>query len=293
VNLQFLFDEKIIEIKELSPGYDGHASDVWLVKTESGEVVVRSSRMKGEPEGDFWYGCNVLFGIDPRNVHQLESVNNVLSEVSSIPVPRVLKKGQLGREFVVVEKLEGKTVSSFIGQPVSLLQSFGEGLARIHTLKRNYAGHPQQEQLSVDLADFHEHLADGMEKIVSRYYGDHNEIKEKLPEMQKIMRSLPSPNASTFVMIDLDPTQFISDGKVLTGLVDTEAYAIAPRELDFIGLEYILGEQSAAEFRKGYERVLPIPDLSRYRTPYRYLCRLLSIQGKVEIEKWMSHKVLF
>ncbi|MFC0190051.1 aminoglycoside phosphotransferase family protein [Fictibacillus aquaticus] len=293
MNLQFLFHEKIIEVQELSPGYDGHASDVWLVKIESGEAVVRSSRIKGEPEGDFWYGCSVLFGIDPRNVHQLESVNNVLSEVSSIPVPRVLKKGKLDREFVVVEKLEGKTVDSFIDQPASLLQSLGEGLARIHTLKRNYAGHPEREQLAVDLADFREHLANGMEKIVSRYYEDQVEIKKMLPEMQKLMRGLPVPESSTFVMIDLDPTQFISDGKVLTGLVDTEAYAIAPRELDFIGLEYILDKPSAAEFRKGYERVLPIPDLSRYRTPYRYLCRLLSIQGKVKIEKWMGHEVLF
>ncbi|MGK9430126.1 hypothetical protein ACSSTO_09320 [Bacillus atrophaeus] len=38
---------------------------------------------------------------------------------------------------MVVEKLEGRTVSSFIGQPPSVLQSLGEGLARIHVNKKS------------------------------------------------------------------------------------------------------------------------------------------------------------
>ena len=42
----------------------------------------------------------------------------------------------------------------------------------------------------------------------------------------------------------MDPTQFLSDGTTITGLVDSEAYAVAPRELDFIGLEYVLTERS-------------------------------------------------
>lgn len=94
-------------------------------------------------------------------------------------------------------------------------------------------------------------------------------------------------------MIDIDPSQFLTDGSQLTGIVDTEAYVIAPRELDFIGLEYILDEQSAAEFRAGYESLLPIPNLTECRLPYRYFYRLLSVQGSVDIGQWMNAKVLF
>ncbi len=43
----------------------------------------------------------------------------------------------------------------------------------------------------------------------------------------------------------MDPTQFLSDGTSITGLVDTEAYAVAPREFDFIGLEYVFTEKSS------------------------------------------------
>jgi len=92
MELQFLFEEPILEICELTPGYSDHASDVWLVKTASQEAVVRASRLKEDPNNDFWRGCKNVFGIDPRMVFTLENVNNTLSEISSFPVPKVMKK---------------------------------------------------------------------------------------------------------------------------------------------------------------------------------------------------------
>ncbi|PFJ84306.1 nitrate reductase, partial [Bacillus cereus] len=37
----------------------------------------------------------------------------------------------------------------------------------------------------------------------------------------------------------------------------------------------------------------PIPRLEECRHPYRYLYRLLSVQGSVELEKWLSHPSYF
>ncbi len=292
MDLQFLFNEQIREICELSPGYEDHASDVWLVKTENQEAVVRSSRMTDEPDNDFWWGCKKLFGIDPRDVYQLESVNNVLSEISSLPIPRVIKKTESSRQFVVVEKLEGHTVKDFLGQPPSVLQSLGEGLARIHKNKRDYVGSPSGI-FKVGLMDSHKHLINGMTELVSKFYSNQYKIKDKLPAILKLLKNLPAPNSSTFVLIDIDPSQFLSNNKVITGLVDTEAYVIAPREFDFIGLEYILDEKSAEDFKMGYERVMEIPNLHQCRLPYRYLYRLLSVQGSVDLDEWLNHKKLF
>ena len=42
---------------KLYPGYEDHASDVFLVQTEDEEVIVRSSKMTEEPNNDFWWGC--------------------------------------------------------------------------------------------------------------------------------------------------------------------------------------------------------------------------------------------
>lgn len=249
--------------------------------------------MVEEPNNDFWWGCKKLFGIDPRQVYELENVNNILNDITSIPVPKIINKGKaFSREFVVVEKLNGVVVQSFTGQPSTVLQSLGEGLARIHQHKVNYVGTPSGN-FKVKLEEFNQHLKDTMTKLVSRFYCNQEQIKNKLDEIHNLINELPSPEYSSFVLVDMDSTQFLSNEKEITGLVDTEAYVIAPRELDFIGLEYVLDEKSAKEFKVGYERIMGLPDLTKCREPYRYLYRLLSVQGKVDINVWLNHKILF
>jgi len=111
--------------------------------------------------------------------------------------------------------------------------------------------------------------------------------------MQLLLKRIPTPTESNFILVDMDPTQFLSNGTEITGLVDTEAYAVAPRELDFIALEYVLDKKSAEDFIRGYISVQDIPDLTYVRKPYRYLYRLLSVQGSVGIEEWLNHPTYF
>lgn len=292
MNLQPFFHDTVREVVELSPGYDNHASDVWLVKTDKEEVIVRSSRMKEEPHNDFWWGCKRLFGIDPREVHNLQFVNNRLREISSIPIPKVVHKWEIERQYIAVEKLDGSMITSFIGQPSSLLQSLGEGLARIHQVQCDYVGNAKGT-FKVNLEQFHEHLIHGMTEIVEKFHFHNDKLKQKLPEMIEKVKKLQTPQSSTFVLVDMDPTQFLSNGSIITGLVDTEAYVIAPREFDFIGLEYLLDEEAVTEFKRGYKRVMELPSLELCREPYRYLYRLLAVQGRVDVEEWLNFKKLF
>ena len=81
------------------------------------------------------------------------------------------------------------------------------------------------------------------------FYSDDESIQNAFPTFESQLSSLSVPKESTLVLIDMDPTQFLSDGTTITGLVDTEAYAVAPRELDFIGLEYVLTEKKHMPFK--------------------------------------------
>lgn len=63
--LQQLFREPIERITYLDPGYSGHASDVWLVKTAREERVVRSSRWTEAPTREFWWGVSIYSGSIP------------------------------------------------------------------------------------------------------------------------------------------------------------------------------------------------------------------------------------
>ncbi|MES5867033.1 nitrate reductase [Bacillus cereus group sp. RP32] len=291
--LQQLFTSTILSIQALHPGYEDHASDVFLVRTEDAEVIVRSSKMNEEPNNDFWWGCKNLFGIDPRNVHHLEAVHTLLQEHTNLLIPAILEKHILnGREFVVAEKLVGNTVQSFIGQPDSILFSLGKGLAEIHTFKADYIGNVS-DSFQITLDEFQSHILNVSKALVNMFYSDNESIQNAFPTFESQLSSLPAPKDSTLVLIDMDPTQFLSDGSTITGLVDTEAYAVAPREFDFIGLEYVLTEKEAHAFKQGYETIMPIPRLEECRHLYRYLYRLLSVQGSVELEKWLSHPVYF
>src|SRR5438094_551346 len=103
MGLQALFCEPILEQQYLDPGYSGHANDVWRVRTATEEVVVRALR-RDEAEGPFWDGCHNLFGIDPRVLADQSPLNAMLAALSPIPVPRVLRHGDVdGRAAIVVE----------------------------------------------------------------------------------------------------------------------------------------------------------------------------------------------
>jgi hypothetical protein len=130
-------------------------------------------------------------------------------------------------------------------------------------------------------------------ELVNRFYSDNESIYNAFHTFESQLSTLPTPKESTLVLIDMDPTQFLSDGITITGLVDTEAYAVAPREFDFIGLEYVLSEKEAHAFKSGYETIMSIPHLEECRQPYRYLYRLLSVQGSVELKKWLSYPSYF
>ena len=65
MDLQPLFAQPITRLDYLDPGYESHASDVWLVETAAERVAVRLSRpTAGRDDDPFWYGCRHLFGIN-------------------------------------------------------------------------------------------------------------------------------------------------------------------------------------------------------------------------------------
>jgi len=138
-------------------------------------------------------------------------------------------------------------------------------LAEIHRYQEEHFGDPASSSKR-PIRVFHSALAQTMQKMVNRYYQRDHSFVDHLQQVVQCLSRLPAPASASFVMFDMDATQFLTDGQGITGLVDTEGYVLAPKEFDFIGLEYVLDRQAAEDFRKGYETISPIPDL----TPCRY-----------------------
>ena len=293
--LQPLFQDPILQVISLDPGYEDRGSDVWLVETPSEKAVVRASRRPRSAEqlNDFWWGCYHLFGTTPWEVYDLEGINEKLGRIGAFRVPQVLRKGVCDqRELVVVEWLPGALLSSFTELSYEALVDFGRRMALVHRRAFAYCGHLLRKAVH-PLEEFHPRAAETMRELVRRFHGHDGEIRRSLDAMCDAMSALPPPAAGSPVLVDMDPTQFLVDGGEVSALIDTEACVVGPRELDFIALEYCLDEAGAAAFAKGYREVSPLPDLERVRAPYRFLYRLLAVQGHEPLEQWMSHPCFF
>ncbi|GCE04839.1 phosphotransferase [Dictyobacter aurantiacus] len=292
MDFQPLFESPILEQKRLDPGYAGHMNDVWRITTRDTTCVIRVLRPE-KLSGPFWTGCLALFGIDPTNIFDLEHINATLNSLSTLSIPQILSKGTLdGRAYVMVECMAGSPLTHFGVLSDAALERFGQQLAHIHALRFPYYGHPTGRQRG-SFYLFHQHLVQTMEALVEQYHADDLSMKEALQSISASAHQLADPVDASLIMVDMDPTQLLVKDGYIEALVDTEAYALGPRALDFIALEYILSHREANALARGYRSVLPLPDLTAVRPVYRYFYRLLEIQGRPDIASWLAHPILF
>jgi len=297
-DLQAVFPDPIASVRVLTPGYSGHASDVWLVTTATERVVVRASRASTDTGDDgrygpFWWGCRRLFGIDPGRLADLEPVNAALRALSTVPAPRVLRHGVVGgRPCAVVEYMPGRPVDSFTGAPQVLLADLGTALAHIHAGRLGHCGSPGRA-LRYPREEFPARLAATMREMIERFSSGDARMRSWADAAIVAAGRLRPPTGAALVMLDMDPTQFLAEGGRLTAIIDTEAYAAGPPEWDLVALEYVLDARGAATFARAYAAIAPLPGITAVRLPYRFLARLLEIQGAVDVEPWMAWPHVF
>lgn len=288
IDMSAIVGRPVAEVSPFPDIHSGQASDVWLVRTEDGEqVIVRSSRMQSLPDMDFWVGCKALYGIDPSNT-DLPYIHRVLRPMSRIAIPRIVRSVQSqNRWFHVVGRLPGAVVTQFADLPAEALHNLGASTATIHQHTKSTFGR-LDDQASLPASDWTDRLIQTMQLLVERYYVGDPKIAGHLEEMCRLARRLPTVTAFAPIMLDFDPTQFLSDGQRLTGLVDVEVYAYGPPEFELCMLEYLLDGAHAQAFRAGYETVAALPPISQWRPLYRYLGLLLAVQGRVPYQPWME-----
>ncbi len=95
-------------------------------------------------------------------------------------------------------------------------------------------------------------------------------------------------------MPDLRWDQFlIKNDNPKLALLDLDAFVFAPRELDFILLEFLLDQQQIQCFTEVYSKYHAIPDLEYARPAYRLLLFFMEVLGEQDIDKWMMQQTRF
>lgn len=288
MELQLLFKEAIMEQSALH----SNASDIWLVKTNAGEFIVRSSGVNDEVDAPFVWACRNLFGIELSNTFDLEFINDSVGRLTNMKIPKVINKAIIeGRQFVVVEKIGGMNFD-FKDKPAKMMEEFGKSMAYIHSHEFTSWGAPAGIRYSLET--FPSRLKDAVRILASRYYGTNQPIHHRLEYILKQLEKLQPPQTTAYVMLDMDARQFFSDGERVQAIIDTEAYVIGPCELDLVALEFSLDDFGAMSFKKGYSSVIPFPDLTGVREIYRFLFCLLEIKGPAfKLDHWIEKPHLF
>jgi len=293
LDLQPLFSDPILEQDAYPTAYSDHTNDVWRVRTATEDVVVRAPRPAAELASPFWWGARELFGLDPTRPRHLAALNARLAALGALPIPRVLRSGHCdGRDCLVLERLPGTRLTDLRALPPTALHDLGAAIAQIHRRAYRWWGAPPGGQRH-ELTAFHPALAATLRVLVARYYAADTPIAGALAHFHDAALRLPAPETGALIMLDVDATQFLTADDRITALIDTEAYVVAPHALDFIGYEYELDERGAAAFAAGYRTLLPLPDLATVRPVYRYLYRLLGVQGPVPLDEWLAWPTLF
>jgi len=288
MNLQSLFNDPIQSVTNL----EGHASNIWHVRTTNEDVIVRASGVCENDEAPFITGCKELYGVELNKTFDIELINKELSLYSPIPIPEFIRKDEIaGTEFVVVTRMVGEKVD-LKNAPSSYTFQFGRDVAQIHSNKYTYCGNIKGT-MRYSLKAFHMRLSGVIEGIMSRYYSDNKGISDIWERNKDEIKILPIPEYASLIMVDMDVRQLLSNGSRVSSIVDTEAYVIGPREFDLITLEDSFNQETSASFKSGYQSVMPFPDLAPIRDIYRFFYGLMQVKGPIEIKDWMARPILY
>ncbi len=282
-DLSPLFGAQYVNQQLMPTTHPGQASWVWRVKTQDGSYIVRTSRYTEPPDEDFWQGAWRLFKHNPATLQGMVWADRALGPRSPIRLPKIWRQELYhGRPYLIVEDMPGVPLHSFNQLSEDGLTEFGAALATIH-------GGDHEAPTTQPAIPFHITAAPVMQYLLHRFYHQDPTCQQLWKTLAPRIADLPTEDFWSPILLDMDPSQFLTDGRQLTAIVDTELYVMAPRHLELIGLEYLMGADVAARFRKGYESIRPLPDLTPWRHTYRFLLRLLSFQGPVDWGLWMNH----
>lgn len=273
--------------KYIPQKYEDSTHKLWSIKGIESNLFLK---VCDNTSSQFWEVMKYLFRLnlqlDISNFHQQY---RFIDESTPLKIPELIKAKSRDQgvckqsAFILTSEIEGNEIEDPNLQMVSQL---AEHLAALHHKKNKQWGtlhnptfNPQQ---------WRERMIETL-----KYFSKQEEIPEKY--LNEAFDACQHIASTQFIplMPDLRWDQFLQIGDKLHALVDLDAFVLAPRELDFVLLEYILTPDQLSHFIQSYTNEHPIPDISQIRPAYRLLLFLMQVLGEPNIDDWMNSKCCF
>lgn len=258
---------------------------LWSCNTQDGPMVLKVCHQSRVQQSTFWLGINTLFQLDfPHSLHATQQISQFLHKAGAFAVPEVI--AEQARQFVLVRYMVGEDITAD-SVDEDCVRQLAHHLGKLHQHQSVNWG--SLNNPSFNAVDWSVRLEDTLRVLAERA-----SLPIPAKWMQQVREEIQQIRPQHFVptMPDLrwDQLRRLENGQL--AVVDLDAFVRAPRELDFVLLDYLLRPQHALAFKGTYSQYHDWPDVSTCRLTYRLLLFLMHVLGEPDLEKWLSQPVL-
>lgn len=267
--------------------FEDSTHQIWRCETVDGPMVLKVCHYDAIAKSNFWIGMNHLFGLDfPNSLGQICKTHTLLSEKGYFTVPDFV--AAIPNRFVLTHFLAGTDMNASLATDV-IVEALAKHIAGLHHLRHENWGNcymPTYPQ-----ASWGERLSLALKRMISE---SNVLIPETLSKEVLAKTALIAETDFAPIMLDLRWDQFrILDNATLDNaysLVDLDAFAIGPRALELVLLEYVLTASQFELFKRYYSLESDWPDYNQQKASYQLLLFLLNVLGETDLEKWMNQE---
>ncbi|WP_417535234.1 hypothetical protein [Methylophaga sp.] len=259
---------------------------LWLCDTADGKMILKVCHQQRVQDSMFWLGVNHLFRLDfPNSLAHTQFISQFLQREGGFATPEVIAE-QAGH-YVLVRYLEGVDLSTEFIDNTTVIQ-LAHHWGKLHLQISTKWGSIEKPIFSAN--DWPIRLEQTIQLLSER--SDMPIPADTLKLSHQQCRTL-SPEQFVPIMPDFRWDQLRQCDDETLAVVDLDAFVRAPRELEWVLLEYLLSPQQAKLFVEIYTQYHPIPDLSACRLSYRVLLFLMNVLGESKLQQWLEQPPLF
>lgn len=267
--------------------YDDSTHELWRLETNEPESDASALFLKicNNTSSPFWQIMQHLFGFKlTAEINNFEQLYSLIAKSTSLEIPQISKAETVddNKAFILTSELKGFAVDK-ADVTHTMVEQLAEHLAALHQL--NYSNWGSMISSNLQNREWPDRLSVTLGKFAGT-----SEVDIPGEILLQALDSSKSINTESFIpmIMDLRWDQFHQCQGELSALLDLDAFVLAPRELEFVFLEYILTAEQCSHFKKIYSNHHAVPELSNVRPAYRLLLFLMQVLGENNIQAWMN-----
>jgi hypothetical protein len=242
-------------------------------------------------DSPFWQIMDDLFDFDLNTqIADFSDTYLFIDNACKLEIPKLIKAETLANKnaYILTSELNGSAIESGLND--KMVQQLADHLFDLHSTTTSMWGSLNRPRFNS--SDWTNRLEATLLNSTQKWGGVYLDSDKHLKQALEACASIHS-NSFVPMMPDLRWDQFLYNDNRITALVDLDAFVFAPRELDFVILEYIFSADQMKIFSEFYSRKLTIPDLKSIRPAYRLLLFYMKILGEKDLDTWMNKEVVF